>query len=141
MKFNPSHQSYGTMTESAGMTKFRARMKKRAEAAERLQAIACGSRGNPPCPVDLPPIPVDATPDPWAAKRRKYQQEWGAYLETMVELPDGQWNPPPPPPKPPTESHYRYSLGDRMTKKQWMLIGGIVLVIAWDPLKAIWRSK
>jgi hypothetical protein len=44
-------------------------------------------------------------------------------------------------PVPPTESQYRYSLGDRMTKKQWMLIGGLVLVIAWDPLKAIWRSK
>jgi len=44
-------------------------------------------------------------------------------------------------PVPPTESQYRYSLGDRMTKKQRMLIGGLVLVIAWDPLKAIWRSK
>lgn len=44
-------------------------------------------------------------------------------------------------PAPPTESRYRYSLSDRMTKKQWLLIGGIVLVIAWDPLKAIWRKK
>lgn len=104
MRFNLSHQSYGS-TASPAMAASKARYAKRAEAAERMQAIACGppSSGNPPCPVDLPPIPrgepgtmvQDAPPDPWAAERRKYQQEWAAYLNRMVELPDGQWNPPP----------------------------------------------
>ena len=31
--------------------------------------------------------------------------------------------------------------GDLRRLKWGLLIGGIVLVIAWDPLKAIWRSK
>ena len=126
MKFNPLHQSYGTLTESPRMTEFRARMTKRAETAKRLQAIACGSpsSGNPPCPVDLPPIPrmsgrldlIRDIPDPWAAERRKHQKEWGGYLNRMVELPSGEWVPGPLP---------KQALGLDWEMKQ----GAVVLVL------------
>ena len=40
-----------------------------------------------------------------------------------------------PPPEPPPHR-------SATSRQKWgLLIGGIVLVIAWDPLKAIWRSK
>ena len=49
-----------------------------------------------------------------------------------------------PPPKPPpnrSAARLQRRIEALRIGNPLLLIGGIVLVIAWDPLKAIWRSK
>jgi len=97
MKFNPSHQSYGSgFSQQDYAADF---MKKFGD-----QSSVDHSREGP-------------TPE-----------EIGGSGPASILL---QTPPPEPPPHRSATSRQKWGL----------LIGGIVLVIAWDPLKAIWRSK